>query len=446
MRTWIFLGGRGAGKTISLTSAAHLAAQSGLRKIMLIAPTAADVRDILIEGRAGLLNTAPAGFRPRFVETRRKLVWPNGAEALCFSAAEPEFLRGHEAELCLIDEWAAMDYGAAVLDQASLCLRIGAIRACFIATTPQPKPWLKKLLKAPGVIVTHSTTWANEANLAPSYIADLRETWAGRKLALQELEGLIVEEDDAELFKESWLIHDPVPNEMIERVSIGVDPGGIDTTGIVACAYLVDGRYAVLADRSRQNDGGAMGRGGDPSRRRIRSVGLRNRSSRSKPTGAVRRSKTRSATRPCIWPSKASAKTLTFGFTWSTRRKESQIRASPISGLFEQGKVLMRPGLAALTAEMLNFTHGWDRARDGSPNRLDAMVWAHEPLAENQDDHHRLRGRHPARESRPAIRLADELERKISSSRRISAARWSRYDQTDRHPHGRARQRGSPRH
>ena len=250
LRTWIFLGGRGAGKTISLTSAAHLAAQSGIRKIMLIAPTAADVRDILIEGRAGLLNTAPAGFRPRFVETRRKLVWPNGAEALCFSAAEPEFLRGHEAELCLIDEWAAMDYGADVLDQASLCLRIGNPHV-FIATTPQPKPWLKKLLKAPGVIVTHSTTWANEKNLAPSYIADLRETWAGRKLALQELEGLIVEEEDAELFKESWLIHHEVPLEMIERVSIGVDPGGIDTTGIVACAYLVDGRYAVLARSQR---------------------------------------------------------------------------------------------------------------------------------------------------------------------------------------------------
>ena len=73
--------------------------------------------------------------------------------------------------------------------------------------------------------------------------------------------------------------------------------------------------------------------------------------------------------------------------------KGKSIRASPISGLFEQGKVLMRPGLAALTGEMLNFTHGWDRARDGSPNRLDAMVWAHEPLAENQDDHDRLKER-----------------------------------------------------
>ena len=160
-----------------------------------------------------------------------------------------------------------MDYGAAVSIKPRSACASAPIRACLIATTPQPKPWLKKLLKAPGVIVTHSTTWANEANLAPSYIADLRETWDGRKLALQELEGLIVEEDDAELFKESWLIHDPVPDEMIERVSIGVDPGGIDTTGIVACAYLVDGRYAVLERSQRQNDGRAMGPRGDPSSR-----------------------------------------------------------------------------------------------------------------------------------------------------------------------------------
>ena len=59
-----------------------------------------------------------------------------------------------------------------------------------------------------------------------------------------------------------------------------------------------------------------------------------------------------------------------------TASKGKEIRASPISGLYEQGKVLHRPGLAALEAEMLNFTIGWDRARDGSPNRLDAMVWA----------------------------------------------------------------------
>src|SRR4051812_26609710 len=42
-RVWVLLGGRGAGKTISLTNAVHLAVQAGIKRIWLIAPTTADV-------------------------------------------------------------------------------------------------------------------------------------------------------------------------------------------------------------------------------------------------------------------------------------------------------------------------------------------------------------------------------------------------------------------
>ena len=277
--------------------------------------------------------------------------------------------------MCLIDEWAARTTAPPCYDQASLCLRIGAYPRMFIATTPQPKPWLKKLLKAPGVIVTHSTTWANEANLAPSYVADLRETWEGRKLALQELEGLIVEEDDAELFKESWLIHDPVPNEMIERVSIGVDPGGIDTTGIVACAYLVDGRYAVLSDRSLKATAAQWAAEVIRFADEYEALGFETDLTVEANWGGTTVEDTlRNAALYMAERGEREDAYVRIHMVHATKGKS--IRASPISGLFEQGKVFMRPGLAALTAEMLNFTHGWDRARDGSPNRLDAMVWA----------------------------------------------------------------------
>jgi phage terminase large subunit-like protein len=52
------------------------------------------------------------------------------------------------------------------------------------------------------------------------------------------------------------------------------------------------------------------------------------------------------------------------------------LRAEPVSLLFEQGKVLMRPGMEALELEMLQFSREWDRTIHGSPNRLDAMVWS----------------------------------------------------------------------
>jgi len=39
-----------------------------------------------------------------------------------------------------------------------------------------------------------------------------------------------------------------------------------------------------------------------------------------------------------------------------------------------------RPGLQALESELLSFSDDWDRGRDGSPNHLDAAVWALERL------------------------------------------------------------------
>jgi hypothetical protein len=53
------------------------------------------------------------------------------------------------------------------------------------------------------------------------------------------------------MFKDDWLQHDDVPEELIEQVSIGVDPsGGGDEVGIVVGALLTDGCLAVLADRT----------------------------------------------------------------------------------------------------------------------------------------------------------------------------------------------------
>jgi phage terminase large subunit-like protein len=52
------------------------------------------------------------------------------------------------------------------------------------------------------------------------------------------------------------------------------------------------------------------------------------------------------------------------------------LRAESVSLLWEQGRVLMRPGMGALALEMLRFSREWDRTIHGPPNRLDAMVWS----------------------------------------------------------------------
>jgi phage terminase large subunit-like protein len=52
------------------------------------------------------------------------------------------------------------------------------------------------------------------------------------------------------------------------------------------------------------------------------------------------------------------------------------MRAEPVSLQYEKGRVLHRHGLDLLEAEMLQFSRDWDRDTDGSPNRLDAAIWA----------------------------------------------------------------------
>jgi phage terminase large subunit-like protein len=60
------------------------------------------------------------------------------------------------------------------------------------------------------------------------------------------------------------------------------------------------------------------------------------------------------------------------------------MRAEPVSLLYERARVLHRRGLEKLEAEMLSFSRDWNREVDGSPNRLDACVWALSRLSKIQ--------------------------------------------------------------
>ena len=63
--------------------------------------------------------------------------------------------------------------------------------------------------------------------------------------------GAIILDPVNALLKDDWILRHAVPEEMIEQATVGVDPSGSeDAVGIVACALLNDGRYAVPADRT----------------------------------------------------------------------------------------------------------------------------------------------------------------------------------------------------
>src|SRR5271168_252887 len=112
---WVVCAGRGFGKSWVASNYANEMAQTASR-IALIAPTAADVRDVMIEGPSGILQTAPSWFRPEYSPSKRQVEWPNGCIATCFSSEEPDRLRGPQHNVGILDEFAAMQNTQQVWD------------------------------------------------------------------------------------------------------------------------------------------------------------------------------------------------------------------------------------------------------------------------------------------------------------------------------------------
>ncbi len=66
-RVWAYVAGRGAGKTRAGACWVQHRVEQGIMQLgCLIAPTTADIRDIMVEGPSGLLAIAPPWCRPRF--------------------------------------------------------------------------------------------------------------------------------------------------------------------------------------------------------------------------------------------------------------------------------------------------------------------------------------------------------------------------------------------
>jgi phage terminase large subunit-like protein len=71
---WLLLAGRGFGKTRVLSEMANAWATTGqYQRLAIIAATAADARDVLVEGESGILATAPSWCQPLYLPTRRQL-------------------------------------------------------------------------------------------------------------------------------------------------------------------------------------------------------------------------------------------------------------------------------------------------------------------------------------------------------------------------------------
>ncbi len=391
-RSWVILGGRGAGKTRAGAEWVRAQVEGArprdpgrARRVALIGETMDQVREVMVFGDSGIIGCSPPDRRPRWEATRARLVWPNGAVAQAFSAHEPEALRGPQFDAAWVDELAKWKKAQATWDMLQFGLRLGDHPQQVITTTPRNVGVLKTIMANPSTVMTHAPTEANRANLAKSFLEEVRARYAGTRLGRQELEGLLIEEAEGALWTSAGLeaVRLDAPPQF-SRVVVAVDPPvtghkGSDDCGIVVVGVVADGPPAnwhavVLEDASvsaakptvwaraaldaverhgAERLVAEVNQGGDLVEEVIRQIDP------LVPFRAVR----------------------------ATRGKVA--RAEPVAALYEQGRVQHLRGLAELEDQMCRMTaQGFEGA--GSPDRVDALVWAiHELMIQPARSHRR---------------------------------------------------------
>lgn len=168
---WLIMAGRGFGKTRAGAEwVRHIAENDPAARIALVAATLGEARAVMVEGESGLLAISPWGKRPRFEPSRRLLTWSSGAQAMLYSAGEPESLRGPQHSHAWCDEVAKWGATAeAAWDNLMLGLRLGHDPRAVATTTPRAVAIVRRLIADDEVRVTRGSTWANSAHLPPGF-------------------------------------------------------------------------------------------------------------------------------------------------------------------------------------------------------------------------------------------------------------------------------------
>jgi phage terminase large subunit-like protein len=339
--------------------------------VALVGETIDQVRDVMVLGESGIVACSPPDRKPEWLASKNQLVWPNGAVAQVFSAHEPEAMRGPQFDAAWADELGKWKKGSEAWDQLQFALRLGKNPQAVVTTTPRNVGVLKAILKNPSSVVTHAPTEANRAYLAESFLAEVQARYGGTRFGRQELEGVLVEEAEGALWTSAMLEAARVDEAPVfNRVVVAVDPPVTSMKTSDECGIVVvgadtrgepkDWRAVVLEDASVKGatpEGWAraalaamerhgadrlvaeVNQGGDLVERLVRMID------------------------PLV----------PFRAVHATRSK--MLRAEPVAALYEQGRVCHVRGLGALEEQLGKMTSvGWQGA--GSPDRLDALVWA----------------------------------------------------------------------
>jgi phage terminase large subunit-like protein len=356
---WFAMAGRGFGKTRIGAEAIRSWAEEGPnQQFALVGATAADVRDVMLEGPSGLLTISPPWFMPLYEPSKRRLTWPNGARGILFSADKPDRLRGPQFHGAWGDEIAAWRFPAA-LDNLLMSLRLGDHPRLVVTTTPRPTKIIKELVRSSTTIITHGTTYENLANLAPTFREMILRKYEGTRLGKQELLAEILSDVPGALWRYEMFEDRPEPLHQA-RCVVAIDPSvssgeDADDTGIVVGCLDHVRQGFILADRTVHDTPinwareainayydyradcivAEVNNGGDLVAAVIHSID------------------------PNVPVVKVHAS------------RGKMTRAQPVASLYEQGRVKHAGVFMQLEEELCT----WEPSNPNSPNRLDACVW-----------------------------------------------------------------------
>ena len=367
-QTWAIIAGRGWGKSRVGAETVRQWAEAGGELIALVGRTAADVRDVMIEGPSGIIACSHPRFMPVYEPSKRRLTWPNGTLAIAYSADQPDRLRGPQHSRAWVDELAAWRYLEA-WQQLQYGMRIGRNPQTVITTTPRPLPLLREILGRSGTVFTRGSTYENRANLAPSFFAEILSQYEGTRMGRQEILAEILEDVEGALWtpsiveKQRWPAGTPIPSFV--RVVVGVDPAitqgqDRDETGIVVVGLTADKRAFVIDDASLDGSPADWAEAAMSAHDHHQADCLVVETNRG---GSMVSHTLRSV---CHGRRMPRIKTVT-----ATRGKVT--RAEPFVALYERGRIYHIGQLARLEDQMCSWVPGETRK---SPDRMDALVWA----------------------------------------------------------------------
>ena len=375
---WLILAGRGWGKTrTGATDAVLYALRNPEVQVAVVTPTFGDLRRVAFEGVSGILKTMPrecllSGRGQGYNSSAAEIRLHNGSKIMGFSATEPDRLRGPQFHRAWCDELAAWRYPEA-FDQLMFALRLGDKPQCIITTTPKPTPMIRQLMDRSDCLLTSGSTFENEANLAATTLAMLRERYEGTTLGRQELYAEVIDQMEGALWKPSTIEKKRLKgfdHKTLTNVLVAIDPAvtsnsNSDETGLVVVGKDEHNAYYVLEDASGKYSPDQWGRkavelfyewdadkivaevnnGGDLVERLIKTID----------------------------------ETVRYKSVHATKGK--MVRAEPIAALYEQGKVHHIGVFSELETQMCTYT---GERPNPSPDRLDALVWGLSELSKSR--------------------------------------------------------------